>query len=87
MLECWDVTVVRSLIVEMLCVKCLGVTMSSVRLSVNPPESTPCIQGIPGSMILLDEATSKYSLARKVVLPEHQRMLVLKLCEVGAPYT
>jgi len=43
-------------------------------------------QGIPGSFLQVDEATGRYSMTRKVVLPDHQRMLVLKLCEVGFLY-
>jgi len=42
-------------------------------------------QGIPGNIIL--DTGGRYSLDKSVVLPDHQRILVLKLCELGRLYT
>merc|ERR1719341_1733342 len=43
-------------------------------------------QGIQGSIITLDSTTGKFSLGRQLKMPDHQRAVVIKLCEVGRLY-
>ena len=43
-------------------------------------------QGIQGSLITLDSSTGKFSLGRQLKMPDHQRAVVVKLCEVGRLY-
>merc|ERR1719500_1818371 len=43
-------------------------------------------QGIQGSLITLDSSTGKFSLGRQLKMPDHQRAVVIKLCEIGRLY-
>ena len=43
-------------------------------------------QGIQGSHITLDSSTGKFNLGRQLKMPDHQRAVVIKLCEVGRLY-
>ena len=43
-------------------------------------------QGIQGSLITREPTTGKFCLGRQLKMPDHQRAVVLKLCEVGRLY-